>query len=195
MIKMAITYITHRRHIESSFLFLLKLFHFFYDMLKFSHYFYGMFKLSHSMAQALSCLSIQAHCFHSLSSFIIIIFNSHLVMVPLPKVLLLMNFLYFFCLQELFSLCFEVENETMRMMTLLMQDFLLSNTKLLVKSVWKGVVLNHFMCFYYFNLLMMKEVEDQIKALSTIWYLNFLMTWYENSRWVEHFQITRKVIL
>lgn len=33
------------------------------------------------------------------------------------------------------------------------------------------------------------------KVRNTTWYSNFFMTQYENQRWVEHFHVTRKVIL
>lgn len=60
----------------------------------------------------LSFLHTQAHCFHSSASFTIFFLYLHLVMVPLPELLLLMSFFHFFlCLQKLFSLCSNVESE------------------------------------------------------------------------------------
>jgi hypothetical protein len=38
-----------------------------------------------------------------------------------------------------------------------------------------------------FEQLMNKKVEDWVKAQSMAWYLHFLMTQYENQRWVKHF--------
>jgi len=40
--------------------------------------------------------------------------------------------------------------------------------------------------FFDFDLLMMKEVGDWVKAQNTIWYSNLFMIQYENQRWVEH---------
>jgi hypothetical protein len=83
-------------------------------------------------------------------------------MVPSPELLLLMSFFHFFlCLQKLFSLGFDVESEIMRVMALLSKDFLASNIKSLVKSVWNGVVLHHFKFSYDFNLL---EIGSRLRV-------------------------------
>jgi len=42
---------------------------------------------------------------------------------------------------------------------------------------------------------MSKEVGDWIKAMNTTWYSNFLMAQHDNKRWVEHFCITKNIIL
>jgi hypothetical protein len=66
-------------------------------------------------------------------------------------------------LQELVFLCFEVESQTMRVMTFLIKDFLVPDARLLVESVWNDVVLHHFRFFCNFNLMMMKEVGNWVK--------------------------------
>jgi hypothetical protein len=82
-------------------------------------------------------------------------------------------------------LCFEIEGETMRLIIFLTKDFMAFGTKLLIENVKD--VLHHFKFFFKnFDLLMMKEVGDWVKAQSTIWYSNLFMMQYENQRWIEH---------
>ncbi len=58
-------------------------------------------------------------------------------------------------------------------MALIIEDFFY--IQFLVENVWNGVVvLYHFNFFNEFDLLMTKEVENRVKALNTISYLNFL---------------------
>ncbi len=56
-------------------------------------------------------------------------------------------------------------------------------------------ILHQYWLIYNFELLMSKEVGDWIKAMNTTWYSNFLMAQYNNKRWVEHFCITKKIVL
>lgn len=67
-----------------------------------------------------------------------------------------------FCSCKVLFLCFEVEGETMRLITFLIEDFMAFGTKLLVENVKD--VLHHFKFFFFFDLLMMKEVGDWVKA-------------------------------
>jgi hypothetical protein len=46
-------------------------------------------------------------------------------------------------------------------MALLLKDFLASNIKSLVKSVWNGVVLHHFKFSYDFNLI---EIGSRLRV-------------------------------
>ncbi len=68
---------------------------------------------------------------------------------------------------------FKVGTKTMKVMALIIEDFFY--IQFLVENVWNGVVvLYHFNFFNEFDLLMTKEVENRVKALNTISYLNFL---------------------
>jgi len=90
-----------------------------------------------------------------------------------------------FIVARVIFLCFEIEGETMKLITFLTKDFMAFRTKLLIENVKD--VLHHFnFYFFYFDLLMMKEVGDWVKAQNTIWYSNLFMIQYENQRWVEH---------
>lgn len=122
----------------------------------------------------LSFLHTQARCFHSSASFAIFSLYLHLVMVPSPELLLLMSFFHFFlCLQKLFSLCSDVGSEIWERLALLLKDFLASNIKSLVKSVWNGVVLHHFKFFNDFNLL---EIGSRLRVPLGIWTSLWLYT-------------------
>jgi hypothetical protein len=77
------------------------------------------------------------------------------------------------CSCKVLFLCFEVEGETIRLLTFLTKDFMAFGTKLSVENVQD--VLHHFKFFFFFDLLMMKEVGDWVKARSTIWYSNLFM--------------------
>jgi hypothetical protein len=63
-------------------------------------------------------------------------------------------------------------------------------------EVLRGAAIFHqYLITCNFELLMSKEVGDWVKARSTTWYSNFLMKQYDNKRWVEHFQITKEIVL
>jgi hypothetical protein len=63
-------------------------------------------------------------------------------------------------------------------------------------EVLRGAAIFHqYLIICNFELLMSKEVGGRVKARSTTWYSNFLMTQYDNKRWVEHFQITKEIVL
>jgi hypothetical protein len=69
-----------------------------------------------------------------------------------------------FCSCKSFFWCYEVEGETIRLITPLTEDFMAFDTRLLVKSVKDGNVLHHFRFPFDFDLLMMKEVSDWVKV-------------------------------
>jgi len=86
-------------------------------------------------------------------------------MVTPPKLLLLIIFLHIVLwLHELCFVCFKVENETMKLITLLTTNFMAHGTKLLVEHAKDNVVLHQFHVFCNVDLLMTKEVDDWVKA-------------------------------
>ncbi len=67
--------------------------------------------------------------------------------------------------------------------------------KLFVNHVNDNAILHHFWFSCDFDLLMTKEVKNWVKARSKTWYSNFFMNQYDNQWWVEHFHVTKKVVL
>ncbi len=61
-------------------------------------------------------------------------------------------------------MCFKVENETIKLITLLTTNFMAHGTRLLVEHVKDSVVLHQFHVFCNVDLLMTKEVDDWVKA-------------------------------
>lgn len=99
--------------------------------------------------------------------------------------------------QKLLVLCNEFENENMRMITNFMEDMFgswVSDNILLSKTTMNVIELEIFWLSYNFELLMTKEVNDQVKYKNIAWYSNFLMMQHENQRWIEHFWMTKKVV-
>jgi hypothetical protein len=79
-------------------------------------------------------------------------------MVMPPKLLLLIVFLHIVLwLQEFRFVCFNVENETMKLITFLTTDFMAHGTRLLVECIKDSVVLHHFQFFCNIDLLITKE--------------------------------------
>jgi hypothetical protein len=58
-------------------------------------------------------------------------------------------------------------------------------------------MLNSLMLHQYrltstFDLLFEKDLGYWVKARSTTWYSQFLMSQYNNPRWIEHFKVSRE---
>ncbi len=59
---------------------------------------------------------------------------------------------------------FEVEDETIRLITLLIIDFMAHGTRLLVECARDNTILHHFWFSCDVDLLMTKEVGNWVKA-------------------------------
>ncbi len=71
----------------------------------------------------------------------------------------------------------------------------LESKNMVFNALKNANILHQYWLICNFELLMSKEVGDWIKAVNTTWYSNFLMAQYDNKRWVEHFCITKNIIL
>ncbi len=54
-------------------------------------------------------------------------------------------------------MCFNIENETMKLITFLTTNFMAHGTRLLVECIKDSVVLHHFQFFCNIDLLITKE--------------------------------------
>lgn len=45
-----------------------------------------------------------------------------------------------------------------------------------------------------YELLRNNELGDEVKATSNMWYCHFLMTQYDDHRWIEHFFLNEKTV-
>jgi len=95
-------------------------------------------------------------------------------------------------LQALKHLHFEDDND---LTNNLVGNFSELTNRLMLEGMKNGAILHHYWWFYNFDILISKEVGDLVKAKSITWYSNFFMTQYDNQRWVEHFRMTKKVVL
>ncbi len=69
-------------------------------------------------------------------------------------------------------LCFEIKNETLDFMG----EFLPSNNKFLFQAKRTTMVLHQFKMFCNFKVLMMTKMNNKVKTISIVRYLNFIMT-------------------
>ncbi len=44
------------------------------------------------------------------------------------------------------------------------------------------------------NLLFEMDLGDWVKARSTTWYFQFLMSQYNDPRWIEHFRVSKEFV-
>jgi hypothetical protein len=66
--------------------------------------------------------------------------------------------------------------------------------KLLFEIVKNNIIVHQHRINCNFDLMMSTNTGNWVKTRST-WYLHFLMIQYDNQRGVEHFKVTRNVIV
>jgi hypothetical protein len=47
---------------------------------------------------------------------------------------------------------------------------------------------------YVYELLRNNELGDEVKAISNMWYCHFLMTQYDDHRWIKHSFVNEKIV-
>jgi hypothetical protein len=60
----------------------------------------------------------------------------------------------------------------------------------LFKTMVNALNLHKYRIFCIYNLLLNQDLGDWVKARSTKWYSQFLMTQYDDRRWIENSQVS-----
>jgi hypothetical protein len=77
----------------------------------------------------------------------------------------------------------------------LMVDSWKADHKLLFEIVKNNIILHQHPINCNFDMMMNTNMGNWVKTQNTPWYLHFFMIQYDNKRWVEHFKVTREVIV
>jgi hypothetical protein len=68
------------------------------------------------------------------------------------------------------------------------------NCNFIFETMVNAIILHSYRISYVYELLLCQELGDWVKARSTTWYSQFLLTQYEDKSWIEHFQVNRTFV-
>jgi hypothetical protein len=83
-------------------------------------------------------------------------------------------------------LCYEIDTFSSKFPTI--SEDMLDNIRLF-QNLLNSIVLHEYKMTIIYELLMSRELSNQVKAHYTIWFSHFLIIQYDDSKWIEHFKI------
>lgn len=108
---------------------------------------------------------------------------------PLKFVLLAILIQVFLQVWECLIICYEIEsNETFLFPNRIPKD------KVTFQTMLNFLMLHQYKLISTFDLLFEKDLGDWVKARSTTWYSQFLMSQYSDPRWIEHFRVSKEFV-
>ncbi len=132
-------------------------------------------------------------CFNCCSTKVLhlLLFNLFFfaMLSPLKFVLLGILIQVFLQVWECLIMCYEIESNA---------TFLFPNQipkdKVTLQTMLNSLMLHQYKLISTFDLLFEKDLGDRVKARSTTWYSQFLMSQYSDPRWIEHFKVSKEFV-
>jgi len=94
----------------------------------------------------------------------------------------------------MFLLCYERKFNTMPLKFPNNNVNILKSIMIMFQDLLSFVVSHEYWMFFIYKTLWNKKFGNWVKTWSITWIFHFLMTQYEDFRWIDHFRITCKFV-